>query len=69
MYTNQQNELEKTNNTGFVITVYIVEQQALIACFLFYRTGINWFKLVYGPFGQSNIHCKLAFCHAQPGRN
>ena len=29
----------------------------------------NWFKLVYGPFGQSDTNCTLDFCPDQPGRN
>ena len=27
----------------------------------------NWFKLIYGPYGQSNMHSKLDFCWDQPG--
>ena len=30
---------------------------------------LNWFKLVYGPFGQSNMHRTLNFWPNQPGRN
>ena len=29
----------------------------------------NWFKLVYGLFGQSNMHRILEFCPDQPGTN
>ena len=25
-------------------------------------TLLNWLKLVYGPFGSSNMHCTLVFC-------
>ena len=30
---------------------------------------LNWFKLVYELFGQSNMHRTLEFCPEQPVRN
>ena len=30
---------------------------------------LNWFELVYGPFGLSNMHLTLKFCPDQPGSN
>jgi len=30
---------------------------------------LNWFELVYGLFGQSNMNHTLHFCPGQPGRN
>ena len=32
------------------------------------RTLQNWFKLVYGPFGQSNMHHTLDLCPNQAAR-
>ena len=29
---------------------------------------MNWFKLVYGPFGLGNMHYKLNFFPDQPGK-
>ena len=28
---------------------------------------LNWLELVYGPFGQSNMHRTLNFCQDQEG--
>ena len=36
---------------------------------LLFFAFLNWFKVVVGPFGQSNMHRRLDFCPDQPGRN
>jgi hypothetical protein len=36
---------------------------------LLFFAFLNWFKVVVGPFGQSNMHRRLDFCLDQPGKN
>ena len=40
----------------------------LFVCFLLFWTGLNWFKLFYGPFG-SNMYGLLDFCPARKESN
>ena len=46
--------------------LHIILQQYILR--LLYAFLIQ-FKLVHGPFGQSNMHRTLHFCPNQPGRN
>ena len=41
----------------------ILRQQAPVVCFF-----LNWFKLVYGTFKQSNMHLTLDFCSDHLGK-
>ena len=47
------------------LTVYIMTVSSLDLL----STLLNWFKLVYGPLKQSNMHRTLDFCQNQPERN
>ena len=50
---------------GSSCTVYI----RTVSSYLLLSARLNWFKLVQGPFGQSNMHRTLDVCPDQPGRN
>jgi hypothetical protein len=51
-----------TNCSRCSIYIRTVSSQNLLTALL------NWFKLVYAPFGQCKVHCTLDFWPDQPGR-
>ena len=40
-----------------------------VSSYRLFSSLLNWFKLVFGPFGQSIMHPTLNLCPDQPGRN
>ena len=54
-----------TSKLTFFHSIYI----RIFSPWCLLSTLLNWFKLVCGAFGQSNMHRKLNFWTDQPGRN